>query len=126
MTVTLSDVRKAACLYYNIPPAVLIGHSRCRDVARPRQVAMKVCRDLTGKSLPAIAAKFGNLDHTTVMHAIAKLPDIAKSCQKTANALLAIPALAERTSADRMTQEREWVRLLHAGEISWPARGDGQ
>ena len=49
---------------------------RARNVARPRQVAMYLAKQLTSRSLPEIGRKFGNRDHTTVMHAVAKVQEL--------------------------------------------------
>ena len=49
---------------------------RARNVARPRQVAMYLAKQLTSRSLPEIGRKFGGRDHTTVMHAVRKIEEI--------------------------------------------------
>jgi chromosomal replication initiator protein len=49
---------------------------RARAVARPRQVAMYLAKQLTSRSLPEIGRKFGNRDHTTVMHAVARVAEL--------------------------------------------------
>jgi chromosomal replication initiator protein len=49
---------------------------RARAVARPRQVAMYLCKQLTPRSLPEIGRKFGGRDHTTVMHAVKKVEEL--------------------------------------------------
>jgi chromosomal replication initiator protein len=52
---------------------------RARAVARPRQVAMYLAKQLTSRSLPEIGRKFGGRDHTTVMHAVKKVEQLSKS-----------------------------------------------
>ena len=62
--------------YYRIKPGEIVGKKRTRNIARPRQVAMSLTKELTNLSLPAIGSAFGDRDHTTVMHgvkAVAKL-----------------------------------------------------
>ena len=54
---------------------------RARAVARPRQVAMYLAKQLTSRSLPEIGRKFGGRDHTTVMHAVRKIEDLRASDQ---------------------------------------------
>ena len=49
---------------------------RARSVARPRQVAMYLAKQLTSRSLPEIGRKFGNRDHTTVMHAVSRVGEL--------------------------------------------------
>ncbi|MCP1659928.1 chromosomal replication initiator protein DnaA [Neisseria perflava] len=56
--------------YYRIKSSEIWGKKRTRNIARPRQTAMSLTKELTNLSLPAIGAAFGNRDHTTVMHAI--------------------------------------------------------
>jgi chromosomal replication initiator protein len=51
---------------------------RARAVARPRQVAMYLCKQLTTRSLPEIGRKFGGRDHTTVMHAVRKIDELKR------------------------------------------------
>ncbi len=65
--------------YYEIPQTEMIGASRRQPLARQRQVAMYVCREHTGLSLPKIGAAFGGRDHTTVMHAVDKITGLIQS-----------------------------------------------
>jgi chromosomal replication initiator protein len=68
--VTIEEIQKAVAEHYNIRIADMHSPRRSRAVARPRQVAMFLCKQLTQRSLPEIGRKFGNRDHTTVMHAV--------------------------------------------------------
>jgi len=61
------------CRFYALPHADLIGSKRSQNIVYPRQVAMYLARDLTDLSLPKIGDAFGGRDHTTVMHATAKI-----------------------------------------------------
>ena len=61
--------------HFNIKPDDFKSKKRNRDVAFPRQIAMYLCRELTDMSLPQIGSEFGGRDHTTVMHAFAKISD---------------------------------------------------
>ena len=56
--------------------AEMFSPRRARSVARPRQIAMYLCKQLTSRSLPEIGRKFGNRDHTTVMHAVRKVDEL--------------------------------------------------
>ena len=60
-------------------PGDMVSARRARAVARPRQVAMFLAKQLTGSSLPEIGKKFGNRDHTTVMHACARITELMQS-----------------------------------------------
>jgi chromosomal replication initiator protein len=66
---------KIVSRYYDISPDQMLTQKRSRDISYPRQVAMFLCRELTGMSLPKIGQVFGGRDHTTVMHACDKIAD---------------------------------------------------
>lgn len=66
-------IQHEVCRYFGIQRADLIGASRSKAFAYPRQVAMYLCRELTDESLPKIGRAFGGRDHSTVMHATAKI-----------------------------------------------------
>ena len=68
----LYDIERAVCLRFSLTPERLKGGERCRKVARPRQMAMYLARELTGASLPMIGRHFCR-DHTTVLWAIRKI-----------------------------------------------------
>lgn len=63
------EIQFAVCRHFGVPMIEMISHRRARRVARPRQVAMYLAREMTPLSLPAIGRHFGNRDHTTVLHA---------------------------------------------------------
>ncbi len=67
--VTISNIQKVVAEYYKIRIADLISKNRSRNIARPRQMAMTLTKELTDHSLPEIADAFGGRDHTTVIHA---------------------------------------------------------
>ncbi len=67
--VTIENIQKTVAEYYKIRLADLLSKRRSRSIARPRQVAMALARELTRHSLPEIGDAFGGRDHTTVMHA---------------------------------------------------------
>ena len=77
--VTIEDIQRRVADYYNIRVAEMSSARRAQMVARPRQVAMFLSKQLTSRSLPEIGRKFGNRDHTTVMHAIKKVDQLGKS-----------------------------------------------
>ncbi len=70
-----NTIIKVVSRYYDISPDQMITQKRSRDISYPRQVAMFLCRDLTGMSLPKIGQVFGGRDHTTVMHACDKISE---------------------------------------------------
>jgi chromosomal replication initiator protein len=67
--VTIDNIQKTVAGYYKIKIADLLSARRNRSVARPRQIAMALAKELTDHSLPEIADEFGGRDHTTVLHA---------------------------------------------------------
>lgn len=67
--VSIDNIIKTVCEYYKIKVSELLSKRRNRSIARPRQVAMALCKELTNHSLPEIGDAFGGRDHTTVLHA---------------------------------------------------------
>ncbi len=74
--ITIDEIQKRVAEHYNIRLADMHSARRARAVARPRQVAMFLCKQLTPRSLPEIGRKFGGRDHTTVMHAVRKIEEL--------------------------------------------------
>jgi chromosomal replication initiator protein len=74
--VTIDEIQKRVAEHYNIRLADMHSARRSRAVARPRQVAMWLAKQLTPRSLPEIGRKFGGRDHTTVMHAVRKIDEL--------------------------------------------------
>jgi chromosomal replication initiator protein len=74
--VTIENIQKTVAEYFKIRVADLLSKRRSRSIARPRQVAMALARELTNHSLPEIGDAFGGRDHTTVMHACERVKDL--------------------------------------------------
>jgi chromosomal replication initiator protein len=74
--VTIEEIQKQVAEHFNIRIADMHSARRARAVARPRQVAMYLAKQLTSRSLPEIGRKFGGRDHTTVMHAVRKIEEL--------------------------------------------------
>lgn len=74
--VTMATIQKTVMEYFKIRMADLLGKSRRRSVARPRQIAMALTKELTNHSLPEIGDAFGSRDHTTVLHACRRIDDL--------------------------------------------------
>jgi len=77
--VTIEEIQKKVSEHYNIRQTEMTSARRARAVARPRQVAMYLSKQLTTRSLPEIGRKFGNRDHTTVMHAVSRVTELMRS-----------------------------------------------
>lgn len=75
--ITIDEIQRKVAEHYNIRLADMHSARRSRNVARPRQVAMFLSKQLTARSLPEIGRKFGGRDHTTVMHAVRKIEELA-------------------------------------------------
>ena len=74
--VTVDNIKKTVAQHYNIKTSDLDSKRRTRSIARPRQVAMTLSKELTNHSLPEIGTFFGNRDHTTVLHACRKIKEL--------------------------------------------------
>jgi len=74
--VTIEEIQKKVAEHFNIRITDMHSARRSRAVARPRQVAMYLSKQLTARSLPEIGRKFGGRDHTTVMHAVKKIEEL--------------------------------------------------
>jgi len=74
--VTIEEIQKRVAEHFNIRVTDMHSARRARAVARPRQVAMYLAKQLTSRSLPEIGRKFGGRDHTTVMHAVRKVEEL--------------------------------------------------
>jgi chromosomal replication initiator protein len=72
-------IQHEVCRYFGISKGDLVGSSRTKPFAYPRQIAMYLCRELTDESLPKIGRAFGGRDHSTVMHATAKISNLINS-----------------------------------------------
>lgn len=92
--ITIDEIQRRVSEHYNLKLSDMHSPRRSRNVARPRQVAMYMAKQLTSRSLPEIGRKFGGRDHTTVMHAVRKIeelidkdPAIAQDCDVLRRAL---------------------------------------
>ncbi|MGD9499411.1 MAG: chromosomal replication initiator protein DnaA [Halothiobacillus sp.] len=74
--ITLENIQRTVAKYYNLKLTDLTGTRRSRSIARPRQVAMSLAKELTNHSLPEIGEAFGGRDHTTVIHACKKIEEL--------------------------------------------------
>jgi chromosomal replication initiator protein len=77
--VTVENIQKTVADYYKVRIADLLSKRRSRSVARPRQIAMALAKELTTHSLPEIGDAFGGRDHTTVMHACKRIRELRAS-----------------------------------------------
>jgi chromosomal replication initiator protein len=77
--ITIEEIQRKVAEHFNVKLADLIGPRRLRTLARPRQVAMYLSKELTSRSLPEIGRRFGGRDHTTIMHGIRRVDELRHS-----------------------------------------------
>ncbi|MEY4870843.1 MAG: hypothetical protein RLZZ563_173 [Pseudomonadota bacterium] len=73
---TIEEIQRKVAEHYNIRLSDMIGPKRVRTIARPRQIAMYLAKQLTLRSLPEIGRRFGGRDHTTIMHGVRKIEEL--------------------------------------------------
>ena len=83
--VTIDEIQRKVAEYFNVRLNEMLSARRARAIARPRQVAMYLAKQLTSRSLPEIGRKFGGRDHTTVMHAVKKVEELCADDPQMAN-----------------------------------------
>jgi chromosomal replication initiator protein len=82
--VTIANIQKTVGEYYKIRTSDLLSGKRSRTIARPRQIAMTLAKELTNHSLPEIGEAFGGRDHTTVLYATRKIAELKETDQRVA------------------------------------------
>jgi chromosomal replication initiator protein len=85
---TIEEIQRKVAEHYNIRLSDMIGPKRLRIIARPRQVAMYLAKQLTPRSLPEIGRRFGGRDHTTIMHGVRKIEDLMATDSQLSDDLL--------------------------------------
>ncbi|QFT58157.1 Chromosomal replication initiator protein DnaA [Sulfitobacter sp. THAF37] len=74
--ISVEEIQRKVSEHYNIRLSDMIGPKRLRSYARPRQVAMYLCKQMTSRSLPEIGRRFGGRDHTTVIHGVRRIEEL--------------------------------------------------
>jgi chromosomal replication initiator protein len=74
--ITVDEIQKTVAEHFNMKQADLLSERRTRAVARPRQIAMWLCKQHTTRSYPDIGRRFGGRDHTTVLHGVRKIEEL--------------------------------------------------
>lgn len=78
-SIKVEEIQQVVCKHFSVTKADLLSSCRARTLVRPRQIAMYIAKVMTGRSLPEIGRRFGNRDHTTVLHAVRKIEDMVKN-----------------------------------------------
>jgi chromosomal replication initiator protein len=76
--ISIEQIQRTVADYFNLKIAALKSKNNAKAIAQPRQMAMYLCRQLTGASLPEIGREFGGKHHTTVLHSITKVEERRK------------------------------------------------
>lgn len=108
MTITIRDIQRRVSDEWALPPGAMKTATRTRQIARPRQIAMYLCRKLTNHSLPAIGRHFGGRDHTTVLHAERTVADLLARSEIVARAVANIEADLVHASALDAAQRQSY------------------
>ncbi|MCW1931092.1 chromosomal replication initiator protein DnaA [Pararhodobacter zhoushanensis] len=93
--VTVEEIQRKVAEHYNIRLSDMIGPKRLRTIARPRQVAMYLSKQMTTRSLPDIGRRFGGRDHTTILHGVRKVEELRASDSQLAEDLELLRRLLE-------------------------------
>ncbi len=92
---TVEEIQRKVADHYNVRLSDMIGPKRARAIARPRQMAMYLSKQLTSRSLPEIGRRFGGRDHTTIMHGVRVIEDLQKTDHQIAEDLQMLRRLLE-------------------------------
>lgn len=96
--ISIATIQREACKFYGISQAELVGNKRSQNIVYPRQIAMYLSRELTDLSLPRIGSEFGGRDHTTVMHAKAKIEKLMNAERDVYNQIQTLTNLIKQKS----------------------------
>lgn len=92
---TIEEIQRKVAEHYNVRLSDMIGPKRLRTIARPRQVAMYLAKQLTSRSLPEIGRRFGGRDHTTIMHGVRKIEELMATDSQLADDLQLLKRLLQ-------------------------------
>lgn len=85
--IAIPEIQKAVAAYFRIPVSDLKGPKRSSNITLPRQIAIYLCRELTGHSLPVIGGEFGNRDHTTILYSCRKISQLVEDDRRIRSAI---------------------------------------
>lgn len=92
----IEDIQRVTSQHFNVSRQDLVSARRTRVIVRPRQIAMYLAKTLTPRSLPEIGRRFGNRDHTTVLHAVRKVEDLITKDPQTAEDIETLKRLLDQ------------------------------
>jgi chromosomal replication initiator protein len=94
--ISIASIQQEVCRFYGIGMTELLGNKRSQNIVYPRQIAMYLSRELTDLSLPRIGAEFGGRDHTTVIHANAKIQKLLSQQREVYNQVQSLTNLVRQ------------------------------
>jgi chromosomal replication initiator protein len=93
--IRIEDIQRIVARHYNIAKTDLLSARRTQTIVRPRQIAMYLAKTMTPRSLPEIGRRFGGRDHTTVLHAVRKIEELARTDTRLAEEIEALKRLID-------------------------------
>jgi len=102
LDVSIEEIQRVVCRYFDIPDDLLRGKSRKKELAFARQIAMYLSREITHYSLKSIGLHFGGRDHTTVIHAIRTIGNLMKDNQKNGKIVDIVETLKKKIEMDSL------------------------
>lgn len=93
--VRIEDIQKIVSQHYNVSRSDMLSARRTRTIVLPRQIAMYIAKNVTPRSLPEIGRRFGNRDHTTVLHAVRKIEGLLQTDKKLSQEIELLRRLVE-------------------------------
>ena len=119
----VENIQKTVADFYKIKVADMYSKKRPASIARPRQIAMYLAKDMTKKSLPEIGELFGGRDHTTVLHAVRKITAERTDQPRAEPAAARAGANPERVTGRRSREGcGKYRHNLHLSTDAWPRR----
>lgn len=118
MKLTILEVERAVCAKFKLTPEQIRRRTRCHYIARPRQIVMFLCRELSGTPYPKLGRHYG-MDHTSGLHAFRRIGELVQTKPKVAEHVAACRALLPST-ASKLAVDRHYAELVRKGCVSWP------
>jgi chromosomal replication initiator protein len=121
----IHDIERTVCRRFRLTVEELRGPSRCRRIARPRQIAMYLARVLAGASYPKIAGHFGGRDHATAIHASRKIAAMAKEGGRMHAYLNELKTMLDTASSSEAVGENKERGESYERQAQAAAKNDG-
>jgi chromosomal replication initiation ATPase DnaA len=116
--IKVADCQRIVCDHFHLQTGALKSATRFRKIARPRQMAMTLAREVTDASLPAIGKMFGGRDHTTVLHARRRVCELEQTSEAVATYMAIFRDKLRCLSDERKAGSLNVTEAAMAGEIA--------